>query len=103
MNQIQIEVEARRLDGILDSFSVSRVDLLKMNIEGAELDALVSLGDSINLVKNFCISCHDFLGLEETRTHESVVAFLLDQGFKVITHPKSHSQPWKSWYVYASR
>lgn len=98
-----IEVSAVRLDELLTSLGIERVSLMKINIEGAELDALHSLGSRIHDVDNFCISCHDFLELEETRTFSRVTSYLEDYGFRVERHPEVADEPWKSWYVYASR
>ena len=82
-----IRVACTTLDYILRSLELSRVDFLKMNIEGAERLALSGMGEMVQKTKNVCISCHDFLanegGPNELRTKADVIAFLKQNGFVV--------------------
>jgi len=82
-----IRVQGRTLDYIFRSLGLSQVDLLKMNIEGAETLALSGMGEMVQKTKNVCISCHDFLanegGPNELRTKAAVIAFLERNGFAV--------------------
>jgi FkbM family methyltransferase len=82
-----IRVAATTLDSIFRSLGLSRVDFLKMNIEGAERFALLGMGEMAQKTKNVCISCHDFLaedgGSNELRTKTDVINFLGAKGFAV--------------------
>lgn len=82
-----IRVECTTLDYIFRSFELSRIDFLKMNIEGAERLALSGMREMVRKTKNVCIACHDFLanegGPNELRTREDVIAFLRQNGFIV--------------------
>jgi len=82
-----IRVACTTLDDIFRSQELSRVDFLKMNIEGAERLALSGMGEMVRKTKNVCISCHDFLadggGANEFRTKADVIAFLKQNGFVV--------------------
>jgi FkbM family methyltransferase len=82
-----IRVACTTLDHIFRSLGLSRVDLLKMNIEGAERLALPGMGEMVKKAKHVCISCHDFLAIEggpnELRTKADVIAFLKQNGFAV--------------------
>jgi FkbM family methyltransferase len=82
-----IRVACTTLDYIFRSLELSRVDFLKMNIEGAERLALSGMGEMVRKTKNVCISCHDFLadggGANEFRTKADVIAFLKQNGFVV--------------------
>ena len=82
-----IRVECTTLDYIFRSLELSRVDFLKMNIEGAERLALSGMGEMLRKTKNVCIACHDFLandgGPDELRTKADVIAFLKQNGFVV--------------------
>ena len=75
------------LDNIFGSLALSRVDYLKMNIEGAEGPALSGMRELVQHTRNVCISCHDFLadtgGPNELRTKANVVHFLKENGFAV--------------------
>jgi FkbM family methyltransferase len=87
-----IRVAGTTLDYIFRSLRLSRVDFLKMNIEGAERLALSGMGEMLQITKNVCISCHDFLadegGPNELRTKADVITFLKQNGFAVLP-PKS--------------
>jgi FkbM family methyltransferase len=82
-----IRVACTTLDYIFRSLELSRVDFLKMNIEGAERLALSGMGEMVRKTKNVCIACHDFLanegGPDQLRTKADVIAFLKQNGFVV--------------------
>jgi FkbM family methyltransferase len=98
-----ITVRARRLDTLASELGVTTIDLLKMNIEGAERLAMSGLEDLIGDVKHVCISCHDFLadegGSEQLRTKALVREFLLGHGFDVSTRDDA-PDPWTRDYLY---
>jgi FkbM family methyltransferase len=81
-------VRARTLDEIAASLQLFRVDLLKMNIEGAERMAIAGMSDVIRKTRYVCIACHDFLadrgGPTEMRTKSTVLAFLRQNGFDIV-------------------
>jgi FkbM family methyltransferase len=82
-----IRVPCTTLEHIFRSQGLSRVDFLKMNIEGAERLALSGMGEMVRKTKNVLIACHDFLadmgGPNEFRTKAEVIAFLEQNGFVV--------------------
>jgi FkbM family methyltransferase len=98
-----IEVPTRRLDSIAEELGVTRIDLLTMNIEGAERLAVRGLGPTIDSVRNVCISCHDFLadkaGSEPLRTKAVVRDFLLENDFEVRGREDA-PEPWTRDYLY---
>lgn len=53
------EVAAMRLDAILDERGVRRVDLLKLDVEGSELDALRGLGERLSDVGAIVAEVHE--------------------------------------------
>ncbi len=63
------------------------VDLLCMNIEGAERQAVLGMARSVGKIRRVAIACHDFRadeeGDESMRTKESVTAFLEQHGFAI--------------------
>lgn len=99
-------VPSLRLDSLYDSLQLGRIDLLKMNIEGAERAALDGMRRAIRRTQHVVISCHDFLaddhGTESMRTRAEVVRFLEQAGFKVIFRT-SDSRPYVRDCVYGSR
>lgn len=98
-----IEVRARRIDTLARELGITRIDLLKMNIEGAERLAIEGLEGIIDRVGHVCISCHDFLaddgGSEELRTKALVRGFLVEHGFRVTTRDDA-PDPWTRDYLY---
>jgi hypothetical protein len=100
-----IKVRARRVDSVARDLGVTRIDLLKMNIEGAERPALEGLAGGIERVRHVCISCHDFLadagGSQDMRTKAFVSDFLRAHGFRTSTRADA-AQPWTRDYVYGT-
>jgi FkbM family methyltransferase len=98
------EVPARSLDSIADELGLDKIDLLKMNIEGAERLAVHGMDKVANRVRHAVISCHDFIsdleGPEEFRTFDEVRTSLDELGFKVVTRPEDR-RPWVRFYAYA--
>lgn len=92
-----IAVQARTLDGLLAELGVERVDLLKMNIEGAEREAMAGMKKTAELTRHVAISCHDFVaesgGGEFFRSRTAVEAALVGFGFKLSSRPDA-SHPW---------
>lgn len=91
------------LDQLLESLQLPRVDLLKMNIEGAEKSALAGMKEMIRNTRHVCISCHDFVadggGPNEMRTKSDVVAFLEQNNFSIVLRT-SDLRPFVRDYVY---
>lgn len=93
-------VEVETIDNICHSVGITHLDYLKMNIEGAEFDAL--LGVEEVEVSHYCISCHDFLG-DDFATSEKVIGWLLSRGFKVWENEIDLDRPWVGSYVYGNK
>lgn len=105
-NRSGTEVPARRLDTVLREFGIDKVGFLKMNIEGAEVDALKGLGALLAETRNVAISCHDFK-YEETnnpffKTKEKVSEILRESGFELKTR-ESDSRRYVRDTVYGKR
>jgi FkbM family methyltransferase len=102
-----LPVKAITLDGLVEDHRLTHVDFLKMNIEGAERMALEGMRDSIGLVRNAAIACHDFLadtgGDDWMRTKDFVHRFLQRHGFDVVERRADDDRPWARDYVFARR
>ncbi|WP_326552384.1 FkbM family methyltransferase [Micromonospora sp. NBC_01813] len=101
-----VEVTGRRLDEVMAAAGIDRIDLLKMNIEGAELGVLAGSGDALDAVDNLVVSCHDFKAAGPTDawmcTFAGVTDLLTEAGYRITTRPDD-PRPWIPYYVYASR
>jgi FkbM family methyltransferase len=100
-----INVRVRRIDRIAAEFGIECIDLLKMNIEGAEPDAIRGMGQLLSNTGHVCISCHDFLadegGPDSLRTKAVVRELLTKNGFNVTSHDGTR-EPWRRDYLYGS-
>lgn len=96
-----IEVTANTVDLLLSSLGVEHVDLLKMNIEGAERLAVLGMSATAVITDRMVISCHDFLGTDWGATKSIVTAWLLDHQFTIETRPND-PRPWCRDYLYAT-
>ena len=101
-----ILVDSVPLDVVARGHEIDRVDLVKMNIEGAESDALLGATDLLGRTSHAAISCHDFIGDnrddDSFRTLESVERILTTAGF-AIARRTSDPRPWIRDTLYASR
>jgi FkbM family methyltransferase len=96
-------VPCHRLDDLLGKLGVERVSYMKMNIEGAEYEALIGLGSTISAVSEFCISCHDFTGDPSQATFDKVKDYLESAGLAVTTLPANPNADWERYYIFAEQ
>ncbi len=100
-----LSVEGVPLAHVFEKVEVEHVDFLKMNIEGAELSALLGLGRHIGQVRHMAVSCHDFLadqtGDNSYRTKAQVKELLKDERFSIKTFDDDRHD-WARDYVFAT-
>jgi FkbM family methyltransferase len=90
-----IDVEVDTLDNILSSLGVSKVDFLKIDVEGAELEVLRGAGGYLSEGKIRKVAVAAYHYCEE---HKEVADFLSYYGFLV-----KKTQVKEKWYVYGWR
>ncbi len=101
-----IEVPGTSMDELVDVEGLSRIDFLKMNIEGAEALAVQGMQRTLEMTRNLAISCHDFIG--EARedasmcTKATVRKVLETHGFTIAERTRDH-RPWIRDTLYATR
>ena len=85
-------VLTERLDDLLERLGVGRIDFLKVNIGGAELDVLAAAHRVLPRVRGIAVSCHDFRAHDGDdtwpRTADAVGDLLCDAGFTVLRRPE---------------
>lgn len=101
-----IEVPAVRLDEWLLAAPIDRIDLLKLNVEGAELGVLKGAEQALSIARRVVVACHDFVaefegGSDRMRTKKSVSDILVSQGFEV--NRRDHRNPAIADTLYATR
>jgi len=90
-----ITVDPIKLDAVIDG----PIDFIKIDIEGAEIDALLGC-KKINMVKNLFFEYHSFAGLPQ-RLHE-VLSYLSQNGFRYYIKPIfAQHQPFVTVHQYA--
>ena len=72
-----IEVETVLLDDIINELKIKKIDFLKIDIEGAELEALKGAEKSLKITRNIAMELH-YDGEDE-----EVKKFLEERGFAV--------------------
>lgn len=99
-----IEVPTMKWADFLRRYKIDRIDLFKMNIEGAEKEILQGIED-FSFIKRFIISCHDFRANngdgEYFRTKEVVVSALKNNGYTI--KPFNYGIGFADDWVYAER
>jgi FkbM family methyltransferase len=82
------QVRGLPLDDLVMLHNLTRIDFLKMNIEGGEALAIEGMTQSLPLIRALCISCHDFRARrgdgEFFRTRELIEKRLREGGFQII-------------------
>jgi FkbM family methyltransferase len=94
-----IDVESISIDDLVDKYKINNIDYIKINIEGAEINAVQGVKD-ISIIKNWCISTHDFCGI---KTKNLIVNFFNNKGIVIKLHEEVDSEPWKGGYVYVKQ
>jgi FkbM family methyltransferase len=96
-----IEIDCLTLDEFVKRNAIPKIDLLKVNIEGAELEIIKGMKESMHLIQHVAVSCHDFLFKENKRIRETVSGFLTEHGFE-ISYNNTGNKVTDSW-IYAKK
>lgn len=103
-NSGYIEIPTLRWGEFLQRYRIDRIDLLKMNIEGAEKELIESI-DDFDRIKRLIVSCHDHRADsgegEFYRTRKQVTSRLEQQGYKIRTFDCGIA--WGDDWIFASR
>lgn len=75
----------------LGSLIKNKVNLLKLDIEGAEEEVLMSLGNRLNMVEHILFEYHP----RKDKTPEKIVGNLLNYGFKTTFYKRGREVDWR--------
>lgn len=79
-----VEISSFTLDNFVREKEISIINFLKVNIEGAEYDMVDGMQESIEIIENLAISCHDFLAdNEDEKIKNKIVKFLEKNNFEI--------------------
>jgi FkbM family methyltransferase len=91
------ECQVTTLSGLMHGEPLETIDLLKIDVEGAELDVLSGIADaSWPRIRQVTMEC-------DSRTREPAVAVLGSHGFDVVAEQSPLLQGTAYWHVYAQR
>ncbi len=83
------QVSGLTLDEVVRRANLTRIDFLKMNIEGAEMMAIRGIEQSLQITRALCISCHDFRANKGEGEFFRTKAFVQDAvrraGFRIVS------------------
>lgn len=101
-----VQVPSRPLGRILSDLGAARISLIKMNIEGAETNALKGMREVLARTPHVVVSCHDFKSergeSDEFRTFRPVCDLLSELGFTLRTRD-GDPRPEVRYFVYGTR
>ncbi len=78
-----LEIDGVTLDHFVQQQNIQHIDFIKVNIEGAELQMIEGMKETIKITKNIAISCHDFLFDDNRQIKSKIIEFLEHNNFKV--------------------
>jgi len=88
-SQGSVRVSCSTLDQLVQREGLRRIDFLKMNIEGAECQAMAGMKEALRITRALCISCHDFRADqghgEFFRTKKTVQEAVAGAGFRILS------------------
>ena len=97
-----LSVQMVTLDQFVAKNNITQIDFLKVNIEGSESLMIEGMKESIGIVRNAAISCHDFLNHDSSKPiMKKVKLFFEKNGFNVNHYPKEH--PVMNSWIYMTR
>jgi len=95
-----------RLDDLCEEHGIGSIDFLKMNIEGAERDALPGAAAALRRTRFVCVAAHDFRAArgegEHFRTFDFVREFLAYAGFELFVRAND-PRYYVPWHVHGRR
>ncbi len=93
-------VSWRTLIERLPGLKQGRVDVLKVDVEGAELDLIDSLTiEDLKTVRQISVEFHDWLNWELHDRTKSSIKHLCSLGFKFISNSPSHRYPLEALFL----
>ncbi len=99
-----IDIPTIKWEKFIARYDISRIDLFKMNIEGAEKDVIAAITD-FDIIERFIISCHDFRAEngegEWYRSRDIVTRKLEECGYALKGF--NHGIGWADDWIYAEK
>jgi FkbM family methyltransferase len=81
----KIKVKSVRLKELIEK--EERIDLLKMDIEGAETEVLCDCKDSLSNIQHIFVECHSYVNNKQSL--DEILAILTKSGFRYFIKPEA--------------
>ena len=78
-------VQAKRLDSIIDELKLEKIKLLKLEAEGAEPEVLLGCGDKLQNIQYISADLGFERGIQQESTLPNVSNILIEKGFEMIS------------------
>lgn len=99
-----IEIRKMSFEEIFEKHQIKKIDFLKSNIEGAEIEILNIKRENLLKIENLCIECHDFMNDEQNQTYLKIKNFLENNGYYIFNnYKKTKTNKHNNYYIYASK
>lgn len=82
--RVHNKVPCTRLDTLFDLHGISTPDMIKLDVEGATMEALQSMGKYLEKVKIMHIETEDYPFFKHQTLHKEVCKFLFENGFHPV-------------------
>ena len=89
-DESSILVNSISIDDIFKNLNLNKIDFVKMNIEGSEVSALRGSQQNFYRINNWCVSAHDFIGIE---TKKDVINFFKENNRQVTYYSRPGFHP----------
>tara|TARA_B100000925_G_C21999442_1_gene470506 strand:- start:1186 stop:2013 length:828 start_codon:yes stop_codon:yes gene_type:complete len=99
-DKLNYEINQISFDKLINKHKIKKIDYVKVNIEGYEINFLKGFKSSKVKVKNFCISCHDFLS-PPVKTFNYVKLWLKKNNYQInLFKNYKKNEIYKKYYLY---
>jgi FkbM family methyltransferase len=86
-NPVEHKIERINIDTILEMYGIEKIDILKIDIEGAEYELLENISDeTLSKIDQITVEFHDFLDPNLKMRTESIVNRISSMGYSVISN-----------------
>jgi FkbM family methyltransferase len=86
-NPVEHKIERITVDKILEIYNIEKIDILKIDIEGAEYDLLENISQkTLDKIDQITVEFHDFLDPDLKLRTDSIVNKIRSMGYSVISN-----------------
>jgi FkbM family methyltransferase len=95
---VELKLPSYRFETLANKYNINKVDMLKLDVEGATFEVLESMGSLLPTVKIMHIETESYPFFKGQKLHSEVVRFLEQKGFSLVELTSFPIQPGKLQY-----